>query len=300
MEYHVPVLLSESIEALKIKPNGVYVDATFGGGGHSRAILEKLGPEGILIGFDQDADAIANAPDDERFVFVHNNFRFIRNYLRYHGIEEVDGILADLGVSSHHFDTPERGFSFRFDEALDMRMDQERSLTAAGVLATYEADDLQRIFAQWGELPNVRRFVQAIIERRQPQPITTIGELKAIVTHCYGQRQGDKLLAQVFQALRIEVNNEMDVLKQLLEASLGVLCKRGRLVVITYHSIEDRLVKQFMRAGNIEGTVEEDLIYGGTKSPFKLLTNKAIVANDQELERNPRSRSAQLRIAEKL
>lgn len=298
MEYHVPVLLHESVDGLNIKPNGVYVDTTFGGGGHSREILNRLGKKGYLIGFDQDNDAQANIPNDKRFLFADNNFRFIRNYLRLFDFEKVDGILADLGVSSHHFDTAERGFSFRFNEKLDMRMNQGQRHSAASILAQYDQDRLIHIFKEYGEIPNAKKLASEIIKQRSEKAIETTGELKELVAKCFGRQAELKLLPQVFQALRIEVNKELKALEDLLEACIDVLKPGGRLVVITYHSLEDRMVKNFMKSGKLSGEIEKDF-FGNVSSPFEIITKKAIVPNETELKENPRSRSAKLRIAER-
>lgn len=297
--YHIPALLEETINGLNIKEDGTYVDVTFGGGGHSRAILEKLGDKGRLLGMDQDLDAWANKLDDNRFTFVHSNFSFLKNFVRYYGVNGVDGILADLGVSFHHFDASERGFSFRHDSALDMRMNTKSSLDARTVLATYDEEQLANVLYLYGELKQSRRMASAIVKARQAGEISTTGQLVEIVSPYIKRSQEKKELAQVFQALRIEVNHEIDVLKRLLEQSLEVLNPGGRLVVITYHSLEDRLVKNFMRSGNLEGKVEKDF-YGRVSTPWKLINNKVITASDAEVERNPRSRSAKLRIAEKV
>ena len=297
--YHIPALLQESINGLNIKEDGTYVDVTFGGGGHSRAILEKLGDKGRLLGMDQDLDAWANKLDDNRFTFVHSNFSFLKNFVRYYGVNGVDGILADLGVSFHHFDASERGFSFRHDSALDMRMNTKSQLDAHTVLASYDEEQLANVLYLYGELKQSRRMASAIVKARQAGEISTTGQLVEIVSPYIKRSQEKKELAQVFQALRIEVNHEIDVLKRLLEQSLEVLNPGGRLVVITYHSLEDRLVKNFMRSGNLEGKVEKDF-YGRVSTPWKLINNKVITASDAEVERNPRSRSAKLRIAEKV
>lgn len=297
--YHIPALLEETINGLNIKEDGTYVDVTFGGGGHSRAILEKLGDKGRLLGMDQDLDAWANKLDDNRFTFVHSNFSFLKNFVRYYGVNGVDGILADLGVSFHHFDASERGFSFRHDSALDMRMNTKSSLDARTVLASYDEEQLANVLYLYGELKQSRRMASAIVKARQAGEISTTGQLVEIVSPYIKRSQEKKELAQVFQALRIEVNHEIDVLKRLLEQSLEVLNPGGRLVVITYHSLEDRLVKNFMRSGNLEGKVEKDF-YGRVSTPWKLINNKVITASDAEVERNPRSRSAKLRIAEKV
>ena len=296
--YHIPALLTETINGLNIKEDGVYVDVTFGGGGHSRAILDKLGPKGRLLGMDQDLDAWGNRLDDSRFTFVHSNFSFLKNFVRYYGIDGVDGLLADLGVSFHHFDASERGFSFRHDSALDMRMNTKSQLDARTVLATYSEEELANVLYLYGELKQSRRMASAIVKARQAGEISTTGQLVEIIAPYIKRSQEKKELAQVFQALRIEVNHEIDALKRLLEQSLEVLKPGGRLVVITYHSLEDRLVKNFMRSGNLEGKIEKDF-YGRVSTPWKLINNKVIIASDEEVERNPRSRSAKLRIAEK-
>lgn len=300
LEYHVPVLLHESLEGMDIHPDGVYVDVTFGGGGHSREILRRLGDEGRLYGFDQDADAEQNIPDDERFVFVRSNFRYLYNFMRYYDeVGEVDALLADLGVSSHHFDDRERGFSFRFEGSLDMRMNTRAGQTAADVLNNYTEEQLADVFYLYGELKNARRLAAAVVAYRTgKKPILTSGDLVEIVTPFIGRDKEKKFLAQVFQALRIEVNDEMRALREMLSASLRVLRPGGRLVVITYHSLEDRLVKNFLKTGNFEGKVEQDF-FGNVRSPFKLLSGKVITPSKEEIERNPRSRSAKLRIAEK-
>lgn len=297
--YHIPALLNECINGLNIKPNGTYVDVTFGGGGHSRAIMEHLGEGGRLLGFDQDMDALANRLNDSRFTFVHANFSFLKNFLRFHDIEHVDGILADLGVSFHHFDAAERGFSFRQDSALDMRMNRSSQEDATSVLMTRGEEELASIFYLYGELKQSRKLAHAIVKQRLQETIDTTGKLVNVVSPFINKKQEKKELAQVFQALRIEVNHEIDVLKRLLQQSLDVLNPGGRLVVITYHSLEDRLVKNFMRSGNVEGRIEKDF-YGRVNTPWKLVNNKVIVASEAEVEANPRSRSAKLRIAEKL
>lgn len=294
--YHIPALLNETIDGLDIKPDGVYVDVTFGGGGHSREILSRLGKNGKLIAFDQDEDAVKNALDDPRFIFVRSNFRYLTNFLRYHNIEKVDGILADLGVSSHHFDEAERGFSFRFDGALDMRMNTKSPLTAAVLLNTYPEEQLADVFYLYGELHNSRKIARTIVNARGKQPFDRIFPFIEVLKPFFGREKEKKDMARVFQALRIEVNKEMDVLKALLDQSLEVLKPDGRLVVLTYHSLEDRLVKNFFRAGNFEGKLEKDF-YGNVLSPLKAINNKVIVADEAEIERNPRARSAKLRIA---
>lgn len=296
--YHIPVLLKESVDAMNIQPQGTYVDVTFGGGGHSREILSRLGDKGRLLGFDQDEDAEGNIVDDSRFVFVRSNFRYLHNFLRYHDIEKVDAILADLGVSSHHFDDSERGFSFRFDGQLDMRMNKRAGITAAQVVNTYDEERLADIFYLYGELKNSRRLASVIVKARATQQITTIGEFLEIVKPLFGREREKKELAKVFQALRIEVNQEMEALKEMLLAATEALKPGGRLIVITYHSLEDRMVKNIMKTGNIEGKTTQDF-FGNVQAPFRLVNNKVIVPGEEEIARNPRSRSAKLRIAEK-
>lgn len=298
--YHVPVMLRECMDGLHICPSGIYVDVTFGGGGHSREILRSLNEEGRLYGFDQDRDAERNIPADPRFVFVRGNFRYLRNFMRYYGVcGEVDGVLADLGVSSHHLDDKERGFSFRFDGALDMRMNAREGRTAADIVNEYPEEALADVFFLYGELKMARKLASVLVRARGERRIETIGDLLEVLSPFTGKDKEKKFLAQVFQALRIEVNDEMRALREMLEATLRVLRPGGRLVVITYHSLEDRLVKNFLRAGNFEGKSERDF-FGNTSSPFRLVNNKVIVPSDEEVERNPRSRSAKLRIAEKL
>lgn len=297
--YHIPALLKETIQGLDIKPDSIYVDVTFGGGGHSRAIVDELSTEGHLYGFDQDADARQNAIDDSRFTFVYSNFKFLRNFLRYYNVDGVDGILADLGVSFHHFDDPERGFSFRWEGPLDMRMNRNAARSAAWYVNNWSEEQLADAFYLYGELKNARRFATAIVKARNEAPIETVEALLAAVNPLINPKKEKKELAQVFQALRIVVNGEIEALSAFLQQSLKVLKPGGRLVIITYHSLEDRLVKNFMRAGNLEGKVEQDF-YGRRMSPLKLLTSKPIVASEEEVERNPRARSAKLRIAEKI
>lgn len=299
MAYHLPVLLNESIEGLNIKPNGTYVDLTFGGGGHSRAILQKLSAKGRLYGFDQDEDAAANAPTDKRFTFVRGNFRFVGNFLRYQGVQRVDGILADLGVSSHHFDSPNRGFSFRHKGPLDMRMNQASPVSAATVVNTYPTEKLAELLRLYGELSNAGKLAHEVVKARQAKPIETVEELFGLLQKFFPQKVQNKMMAQAFQALRIEVNGEMRALEQMLNQTQTLLAPQGRLVVIAYHSLEDRLVKNFMKTGNFEGKVETDF-YGNTSSPFKLISRKVIVPSDEENQANSRARSAKLRIAEKL
>lgn len=295
--YHVPVLLGPSVDGLDVKPGGVYVDVTFGGGGHSREILSRLGPSGRLLGFDQDEDAEGNVPCDERFTFVRSNFRYLKNFLRYYGVEQVDGILADLGVSSHHFDDSTRGFSFRFDGALDMRMNKHAALTAAGVVNTYDELRLADLFKLYGELPGSHRLAAALVKARARNPITTTGDFLAVVQPLLGRGREKKDLAKVFQALRMEVNHETDALREMLAAAADVLRPGGRLSVITYHSIEDRMVKNVMKTGNPEGRAEKDF-FGNMQSPFRPL-GKPLAPGADEVERNPRSRSAKLRVAER-
>lgn len=298
--YHVPVMLHESLEGLNILPEGIYVDVTFGGGGHSREILNRLGSDGELYGFDQDADAEKNILGDLRFIFVRSNFRYLYNFLRYHGVEgDVDGLLADLGVSSHHFDDRDRGFSFRFEGTLDMRMNTRAGMTAADIVNTYSEEQLADLFYLYGELKMARKLASLLVRSRAAKKIETIGDLLEILKPFTGRDKEKKFLAQVFQALRIEVNDEMRALREMLQQTLQVLKPGGRLVVITYHSLEDRLVKNFLKTGNFEGKVEQDF-FGNVKSPFRLINNKVMVPSDEEVERNPRSRSAKLRIAEKL
>lgn len=293
--YHIPALLNESIDGLAIKPDGIYVDATFGGGGHSRAILQHLGPAGRLVGMDQDMDAWHNRLDDERFTFAHGNFAYMKNFLRYYGITGVDGLLADLGVSFHHFDDVERGFTFRADAPLDMRMNRGADFTAAQLLNTYSEERLADVLYLYGELRQSRRLAAAIVKAR---PLSTTGALVDAVRPLLKPSQEKKELSMVFQALRIEVNGELDALRRLLAQSLEVLNPGGRLAIITYHSLEDRLVKNFMRAGNIEGRQEKDF-YGRVSTPWRMVS-KVIVPSNAEVERNPRSRSAKLRVAELL
>ena len=297
--YHVPVLLEECIDLLDIKPDGVYADLTFGGGGHSRRILEELGEKGSLYGFDQDSDTKANAPEDERFHYVESNFRFLRSALRLRGVEQVDGILADLGVSSHHFDALPRGFSFRGEAPLDMRMNQRGGETAADVVNNRSEEELARIFAQYGELETTWKIASCIARARAAAPILTTAALVRAVEPCTPKRDESKFLTKLFQALRIEVNGEMEALKMALEQSAKVLKPGGRLVVISYHSLEDRIVKNFIRSGNTEGRLEKDF-FGRVTTPWEVVTRKAITPSEEELERNSRSRSAKLRVATKL
>jgi len=297
MEYHNPVLLQESVDGLNIKPDGVYVDVTFGGGGHSREILSRLGPNGKLFAFDQDEDALANALQDERFTLINENFRFIKRFLRFYGVKSVDGILADLGVSSHQFDVPERGFSTRFDAELDMRMSQKNDLNAYIVVNEYDETNLRRVFFDYGELKNAPALARTIIEAREEQPIKTTDKLKEVLAKYLPERVRNKILAQIYQAIRIEVNQEMDVLKEFLEQSLEILKPNGRLSVISYHSLEDRLVKRFIKNGMFEGEPERDF-FGNFSVPFKTI-GKLIVPDKEEIKLNNRARSAKLRIAEK-
>lgn len=298
--YHIPALLEEAIEGLKITRLGVYADVTFGGGGHSKAILAAMGEKGRLYGFDRDLDALANAPkDDPRFTFVHSDFRYISNFLRFYGEESLDGILADLGVSFHHFDSETRGFSFRTDSPLDMRMNLNGYRTAAEVLNSYGKEDLEHLFRAYTDLKRPGLLASAIVKARDSRPLETTGQLVEAVKGCINPRAEKKDLAQVFQAIRIEVNGEMQALESLLRQSLTLLKPGGRLAIITYHSIEDRMVKNFMRSGNVDGEVTKDL-YGVASTPFKLITRSPIVPDAAEIEANPRSRSAKLRIAEKL
>ena len=300
LAYHIPALLNETVEGLEILPDGVYADLTFGGGGHSRAILSHLSDNGKLYGFDQDIDAYANRIDDKRFTFVYSNFRYLSNFMRYYGEEQIDGIVADLGVSFHHFDDEKRGFSVRFEEGeLDMRMNRNSSLTARDILNTYTEERLADIFFLFGEMKNSRRVASEIVKARASRPFATTDDFLKVVSKFIKPTQEKKELAQLFQALRIEVNNEIDVLKSMLSQSLKVLKPGGRIAVLTYHSLEDRIVKNYFKTGNISGKVEKDF-FGRIDTPFRLVNNKVIVPSDEEIERNPRSRSAKLRIAEKL
>ena len=296
--YHVPVLLQESVDGLDIKPDGIYVDVTFGGGGHSREILSRLGKNGHLYSFDQDEDAEKNILNDNRFTFVRSNFRYLRNWMRYYGVDQIDGLLADLGVSSHHFDDETRGFSFRFDAPLDMRMNKRSGMTAADILNNYDEGQLADIFYIYGELKNARRIATAIIKARSIKAIETTGDLMQITESLFPREREKKETAKLFQALRIEVNHEMDALKEMLYGAQEVLREGGRLSVITYHSLEDRIVKNIMKAGNAEGKVKQDF-FGRTEAPFRQVGNKVIIPDEEEQQRNPRSRSAKLRIAER-
>ena len=297
-EYHVPVLLNESIEALDINPDGIYVDVTFGGGGHSRAILEKLSTRGHLFSFDQDLDAMKNAFQDDRFTFVRSNFMYLKNFLKYYGVEKIAGLLADLGVSSHHFDDEERGFSFRFNAPLDMRMNKSTSVSASDVLNTYPESKLTNIFSLYGELSNAKKIAHTIVQKRNDNPIIDTNQLLDIVKPYFMREREKKDLAKLFQALRIEVNNEMLVLRKMLNQTAEVMNSNGKLVVITYHSLEDRIVKNFIKSGNCEGDIQKDF-YGNIISPFKALNNKVITPSEIEMNANPRSRSAKMRVAVK-
>lgn len=294
----MPVLLEEAVSGLNIDPNGVYLDVTFGGGGHSMEILKRLN-EGCLIGFDQDSDALANVPEDSRFIFVNHNFRYLRNFLRYCGQDHADGILADLGVSSHEFDEADRGFSFRFDAELDMRMNQRGKLKATDVLNAYSEVELTRVFRNYGEVENVRRLVDLILKARVEKELRRSEEFLQAIAPCVPKQKEKKYLAQVYQALRIEVNGELEALEDMLKEAELVLRPGGRLAIITYHSLEDRIVKNFLKSGNFEGKIEKDF-YGQVKRNFELVNRKVIVPSDEEIARNPRARSAKLRIAEKL
>ena len=297
--YHVPVLLHESIDGLDIKPGGVYVDVTFGGGGHSREILRRLDPTARLFSFDQDADAERNVPEGaEGFTFVRSNFRYLKNWMRFYDVDHIDGLLADLGVSSHHFDDAERGFSFRFDAPLDMRMNKRAGKTAADIVNSYDEQQLADIFYLYGEMKNSRRIAAALAKARADKPIATTQDFLKAVEPLFRREREKKDMARLFQALRIEVNHEMVALKQMLAAATELLAPGGRLSVITYHSLEDRIVKNFMKTGKAEGKAEQDF-FGRIEAPYKLVNNKVIVPDDDEQQRNPRSRSAKLRIAEK-
>ena len=298
MEYHNPVLLKESVDGLDIKPDGIYVDVTFGGGGHSREILSRLGSNGRLYAFDQDEDALANSIDDERFVLINENFRFIKRFLRFHNVKSVDGILGDLGVSSHQFDVAERGFSTRFEGELDMRMSQKQDLNAYKVVNEYDEENLRRVFLDYGELKNAPVIARVIIEAREYEPIKNTEQLKLVLGRFLQAHKSHKILAQMYQAIRIEVNQEMEVLKEFLEQSLEILKPGGRLSVISYHSLEDRLVKRIMKNGMFEGEPERDF-FGNFSVPFKTI-GKLIVPDFQEIKSNNRARSAKLRIAEKI
>lgn len=297
--YHVPVLLEESISGLDIHPDGTYVDVTFGGGGHSRAILHHLTEGGRLFGFDQDADAERNIMEDPRFTFVRSNFRFLKNWMRYYGVEKMDGLLADLGVSSHHFDDESRGFSFRFDAPLDMRMNKRDGKTAADIVNEYEEEKLADLFYSYGELRNARKIAALLAQSRKHQRIETTRDFMKVVEPLFRKEQEKKDMARLFQALRIEVNHEMEALKEMLSAATGLLKSGGRLVVITYHSLEDRIVKNLMKTGNCEGRADKDF-FGRVELPYKVVNSKVITSSDEEMQMNPRSRSAKLRIAERI
>lgn len=299
--YHVPVLLKESVDGMNIQPNSICVDVTFGGGGHTREIISRLGKDGHLYSFDQDEDTVKNIQEDEQFTFVKSNFRYLKNFIQYYEEDHIDALLADLGVSSHHFDEGDRGFSFRFEDgALDMRMNQRSKKNAATILNTYSEEDLADVFYLYGELRQSRRIASAIVKKRSEQPFRTIADLLSVLDSFVGKNKKEKqVLAQAFQALRIEVNEEMLALREMLEQALEVLSVGGRISVITYHSLEDRLVKNFFKTGNFEGNVVKDF-YGNIETPFKLINNRVIVPSDEEIERNPRARSAKLRIAEKV
>ena len=297
--YHVPVLLHESIDGLAIKSGGIYVDVTFGGGGHSKEILRRLDEKAHLYSFDQDPDAEKNIVNDDRFTFVRSNFRYLKNWMRYYGVDHIDGLLADLGVSSHHFDDETRGFSFRFDAPLDMRMNKRAGTTAAEILNTYDEEQLADIFYIYGELKNARKIASIIANTRNEKKIETTGDLMSATEKLFQREREKKEMAKMFQALRIEVNHEMDALKEMLNGAKDLLGEGGRLSVITYHSLEDRIVKNMMKAGNVEGKIKQDF-FGRIEAPFRLINNKVIVPSDEEQQQNPRSRSAKLRIAEKI
>ncbi len=296
--YHQPVLLTESIESLNIRPDGIYVDATYGGGGHSQEILKRLGKSGKLLGFDRDEDALANKIDDDRVILINHNYRFLKNFLTYYNALPVDGILADLGVSSHQFDVAGRGFSIRLSGELDMRMNRRQNLTAARVLNEYEEERLAKVFRDYGELTNGHSIAARIVKARSEKSIATFDDLRTVLSRFAHPGRENKFWARVFQALRIEINNELDALKEMLEQALQVLKPGGRLVVISYHSLEDRLVKHFMKTGNFEGIAQKDF-FGNVHSPFKMITKKPVVPGSEEISTNSRSRSARLRVAEK-
>lgn len=296
--YHIPVLLNESIDGMNLQPGGIYTDMTFGGGGHSKEILRRMDKDSRLFSFDQDEDAEKNIVNDPRFTFVRSNFRYLHNFLRYYGVEKVDAVLADLGVSSHHFDDAERGFSFRFDGKLDMRMNKRAGMTAADIVNNYEEEKLADIFYLYGELKNSRKLASVLVKARTQKSIQTIGDFLEVVKPLFGREREKKELAKVFQALRIEVNQEMEALKEMLYAATEALKPGGRLVIITYHSLEDRMVKNLIKTGNVEGKMERDF-FGNIQTPFRAVNNKVIVPSDEEINQNPRSRSAKLRIAEK-
>lgn len=296
--YHIPVLLNDSVSGLITKPDGVYVDVTFGGGGHSKCILERLDKNGHLYGFDQDADAERNIVNDKRFTFVRSNFRYLKNWMRYYGVDHIDGLIADLGVSSHHFDDETRGFSFRFDSQLDMRMNKRAGKTAADILNTYEEEKLADVFYLYGEFRNSRKIASTIVKAREEKPILTTQDFIDVTEKLFVREREKKEMARLFQALRIEVNHEMSALKEMLYASKDLLSTGGRLVVITYHSLEDRIVKNMMKSGNVEGKISKDF-FGRIETPFNMINNKVIVPTQDEQKQNSRSRSAKLRIAEK-
>ena len=298
MVYHIPVLLKESVDGMHINPQGIYVDATFGGGGHSKEILSRLTKGGHLFSFDQDEDAEKNIVNNPCFTFVRSNFCYLKNWMRYHGIEKIDGLLADLGVSSHHFDAQDRGFSFRFESKLDMRMNRRAGATAADILNTYNEEKLADLFYLYGELKNSRKLASIVVKSRATKQIDTTGEFMEVIKPLFERDREKKEMAKVFQALRIEVNHEMDTLKEMLYAATELLKPGGRLVVLTYHSLEDRMVKNLIKAGNIEGKVKEDF-FGNRETPLKAINNKVIIPGNEEQQQNPRSRSAKLRIAEK-
>ena len=297
--YHVPVLLNESIDGLDIKPDGIYIDVTFGGGGHSKEILRRLGKKGHLYSVDQDPDAEKKIVNDDRFTFVRSNFRYLKNWMRYYGVDHIDGLLADLGVSSHHFDDETRGFSFRFDAPLDMRMNKRAGTTAAEILNNYDEEQLADIFYIYGELKNARKIAATIAKARNEKKIETTDDFLHVTEKLFQREREKKEMAKMFQALRIEVNHEMDALKEMLNGAKDLLCEGGRLSVITYHSLEDRIVKNMMKAGNVEGKIKQDF-FGRIEAPFRLINNKVIVPSDEEQQQNPRSRSAKLRVAEKI
>jgi len=297
--YHVSVLLKESVDGLVIQPDGIYVDVTFGGGGHSREILSRLGSRGHLFGFDQDADAELNIVNDDRFTFVRSNFRYLKQWMRYYEVDGIDGLLADLGVSSHHFDDESRGFSFRYDAPLDMRMNKRAGMTAADVVNNYTEEQLADVFYLFGELKNARRLAATLVKARQQTPVETTAQLLAVTEKLFAREREKKEVTKMFQALRIEVNHEMDALREMLLGACELLNPGGRLSVITYHSLEDRIVKNVMRCGNVEGKADQDF-FGRVKSPLYLINNRVISPSDEELKKNPRSRSAKLRIAEKI
>ncbi len=297
--YHVPVLLKESIDGLNIKPGGIYVDVTFGGGGHSKEILSRLDEKGHLFSFDQDPDAEKNIVNDHRFTFVRSNFRYLKNWMRYYGVDHIDGLLADLGVSSHHFDDETRGFSFRFDAPLDMRMNKRAGTTAAEIINNYDEEQLADIFYIYGELKNARKIAATIIKARSEKRIETTGDLMGSTSKLFQREREKKEMAKMFQALRIEVNHEMDALREMLNSAKDLLSEGGRLSVITYHSLEDRIVKNMMKAGNVEGKIKQDF-FGRIEAPFRMINNKVTVPSNEEQQQNPRSRSAKLRVAEKV